>query len=88
MRPMLTCREVEDFILSYLEGTLPMGRLVLFRLHLMMCKECRAYIRSYQIANQAAVQTFTDPDGDADAAEVPPRLIAAILAARGREPES
>ena len=82
MKPMLTCREVESFIASYLDGTLPIGRSILFRLHLMMCKQCRAYIRSYKTARELVVRTLAPPEADASD-RVPAELIAAILAARG-----
>ena len=42
---MLSCREVSRHASSWLDGTLP-GRVRLqVRLHLMMCRLCREYVR-------------------------------------------
>ena len=38
---MLTCRQVEDFLLDYVEGTLPRGQRLIFDLHLALCREGR-----------------------------------------------
>ena len=46
---MLTCRDViEDFLADYVDGTLSLGVRVQVKLHLLLCKECMAYLRTYK----------------------------------------
>jgi hypothetical protein len=42
---MLRCRDVVRFGDHYLSGDLRGWRRLLFRLHLMLCRDCRRYIR-------------------------------------------
>lgn len=80
---MLTCRQVEDFLLDYVEGTLPRGQRLIFDLHLALCRECRDYLAAYRKAIELGKAAF--PHGDAPVPEeVPEDLVQAILAARGR----
>ena len=41
---MLTCRELTELVTDYLEGRLPFMDRLRFRLHLGMCRHCRAYL--------------------------------------------
>jgi predicted anti-sigma-YlaC factor YlaD len=41
---MLTCREVSLSASDYLERNMPLRRRVSVRLHLVMCKHCRALV--------------------------------------------
>lgn len=75
---MLTCREVTERASEYLDGDLPFGRRLAFRLHLMMCRHCRRYVD--QLARtialvRAARREATDP-GTAD------RIMAALERSR------
>ncbi len=46
---MLTCRDViEDFLADYVDGTLSLGVRMKVRLHLLLCKECMAYLQTYK----------------------------------------
>jgi anti-sigma factor RsiW len=46
---MLTCRDViEDFLADYVEGSLSFGARVKVKLHLLLCKECLAYLHTYK----------------------------------------
>jgi anti-sigma factor RsiW len=76
---MITCRELEEFIVDYLDGTLPWRQRLVFRIHLFFCRECRDYLASYThtIALGKAALRQTD-------APIPEELVRAILAARGR----
>ena len=84
MGPMLTCREVEHFMLDYLEGRLGLATRLLFRMHLLMCKECVAYIAKYEATIALGKAAFEEPDTPASD-EVPPDLIKAILAAKRQQ---
>ncbi len=46
---MLNCRELTELITDYLEGRLPLSRRLSFRLHVMMCRHCRAYLRQMRL---------------------------------------
>jgi anti-sigma factor RsiW len=75
---VLTCREVTERASEYLDGDLPFGRRLAFRLHLMMCRHCRRYVD--QLAGtialvRAAGRQATDP-GTAD------RIVTALERSR------
>jgi len=42
---MLTCREVTEASTAYREGALPWPRRLEMRLHLAICRGCRAHLR-------------------------------------------
>lgn len=42
---MLTCKEMTELCTDYLEGRLPFMQRLKFRMHIAMCKNCRAYLR-------------------------------------------
>lgn len=74
-----TCRDCIEFLIDYLEGTLPPAKRVEFELHLELCPPCHEYLRQYQATvrlGQAAMRE--------QAAKNPPpeALIRAILAAK------
>lgn len=45
---MRSCQQLEDFILDYLDGDLPPRQQIVFKLHLKLCRECRAYLAAYR----------------------------------------
>lgn len=78
MPGMLTCRQFEEFILGYLDGELSRKQVAMFEMHLLVCRECREYLASYQRTieiNKAVLGLPDDPVPD----DVPADLIAAIL---------
>ena len=77
----MTCREVADFLMTYLDGELPDRQRVAFEGHLSTCPECVAYLQSYRQAVQLGKGAFADPDAPAPT-EVPEELVQAILRAR------
>jgi predicted anti-sigma-YlaC factor YlaD len=42
---MLSCQQLTELVTDYLEGRMSLGKRLSFRLHLMMCSRCRAYLR-------------------------------------------
>lgn len=81
----MTCREVFDFLMDYDDGVLPTLVRLRFVVHLGLCAECRAYLKSYRItiaAARSAHGAMGDPVGNPPQPEVPPELIEAILKAR------
>ena len=81
MPGMLTCREFEDFILAYLDGELSGSQLSKFKMHLLVCKECRAYLASYERTVDISKAVLGEPE-DPVPREVPRELIEAILKAK------
>ncbi len=80
-RPYITCHELLDFLLLYLEDDLPEDRRSDFERHLSVCPPCRAYIRQYQDSIRLGKAAYADPDGPPPA-DAPEELIQAILKAR------
>lgn len=75
---MMTCREVLEFLMDYLEGSLSSAQRAIFEEHLATCTACVAYLHTYQRAVKLGKAIPVD-DGHA---EVPEDLVQAILAAR------
>jgi len=79
---MITCREIVEFLMDYLNGDLPRTQRATFKLHLLLCKPCRAYLRSYQDTVRLARDASTHLEDDPALQDVPEELVQAILAAR------
>jgi anti-sigma factor RsiW len=79
----LTCRQVADFLMAYLDHDLDADVRAAFDAHLYECDECVLYLRSYVDAVRLGRDAYRDPD--AAAVEVmPEKLVRAVLAARKR----
>ena len=77
----MTCQEVAEFLMDYLNGELAQKQRAVFEEHLGICPDCVAYLRSYELTiktTKSACAHAHDPDSN----EVPEDLIRAILAAR------
>ena len=72
----LTCQEVASFLADYLAGELDAEDRSQFEAHLNACPECTVYLRTYADAIRLAKDAYVPP------ANVPERLVQAILAAR------
>jgi len=83
MHGMITCREFEGFIASYLDDTLDDRRRRVFQWHLRICRECREYLAAYQRAMELGINVLESTD-DAIPDDVPEDLIKAILDAQRR----
>lgn len=64
---MGTHAEVREFLLHYLEHDLPLRKRLQFRLHLLMCRPCAAYLRQYRASVELAQAYLDDPP--------PPELV-------------
>jgi anti-sigma factor RsiW len=81
MSTPLTCRELIGFLDDYRDARLAAEQRERFDRHLERCSDCRAYLESYDRAVLLARAVMTRPeDGLGD--DVPPDLVAAILASR------
>ena len=73
----MTCKEIADFLMDYLNGELGEAKRIIFEEHLGDCADCVAYLQSYAMTVKLAhVERETKPN------EPPEDLIRAILAAR------
>ncbi len=76
---MLTCAEIIDFVMAYLDRELPDAQRTAFEQHLAVCPECVAFLKTYE----ATVRLESSVQGPPPV--LPPTLIAAILKARQAE---
>ncbi|HSL23867.1 MAG TPA: zf-HC2 domain-containing protein [Vicinamibacterales bacterium] len=79
----MKCREFTEFILEYLEGTLPDDARAAFERHLSRCDACRTYLSNYRATMAMERQAFEDQDAELPP-DVPEELIQAILNTRPR----
>jgi anti-sigma factor RsiW len=78
----LTCAEVAEFLMAYIDGELPADRRAEFDRHLRVCPSCVAYLKNYVTTTNLGRGAF-DRGAD-EPAPVPEALLRAILAARPR----
>ncbi len=83
MHGMITCHQFEEFVFSYLEGSLPARQCKVFELHLRVCRECREYLAAYQRTIELGQAMFS-ADDESLPEDVPEDLITAILDARNQ----
>lgn len=77
----MTCRQLADFIMDYLEGQLSAETRSAFEHHLTLCPNCANYIASYGTTVELARHSFKEADGERPF-EMPEELVRAILSAR------
>lgn len=77
-RPLITCRELIDFLADYLERSLTADQQMDFDRHLSRCASCRAYLESYRTTLRLVTSA------EETLGEAPEELIAAILEVRSR----
>lgn len=58
---MGTHTEVREFLASYLEGYLPLHKALQFRVHLLLCQDCQAYLARYNDSVSLARNYLDDP---------------------------
>jgi anti-sigma factor RsiW len=77
----MTCRTFIEFLMEFLEGTLPEAQRATFEEHLAECPWCTDYLKMYRDTLTLEKAAFTDPSA-APPADAPEELVRAILAAR------
>ena len=80
----MTCREVLDFVMAYLDGELTADVRSEFERHLTVCPQCVDYLNSYRATVEFEQQAFPPREGDAARHPIPDDLVKAILASRKR----
>ncbi|MGH7487346.1 MAG: anti-sigma factor family protein [bacterium] len=76
----MTCRQFEDFIVSYLDGSLDKDVSREFENHIDACKACRQYLAAYRETIVIGRRVYDDVDEIPDT--VPEDLVLAVLKAR------
>jgi anti-sigma factor RsiW len=77
----MTCQELIDFLMDYVDGSLPDEERQRFDDHLAICPDCVNYLVSYRTTMSLGRMAFADPNVPVPPA-VPTELVQAILAAR------
>lgn len=75
----LTCRQVIDLLMEYVDGRGDVAFRAAFEAHLAVCPSCVNYLRSYERTIELTREAFAD---GGEAAPMPPELVRAILAAQ------
>jgi len=86
MPGMITCREFEEFIIDYLEQSLPKEQVTLFERHLKLCRECRDYLAAYSTTRELSL-ILRDRSPDKMDMEIPADLITAVVDSIGAQKE-
>jgi anti-sigma factor RsiW len=79
----MTCRELADFIMDYLNGDLAPEVRSAFERHLTVCPNCVNYLATYRTTIDLSRRAFADDDDEA-AFQMPEELVRAILDSRKR----
>lgn len=74
----MTCKEIYDFLMNYIDGELPPAVLKEFERHLTLCPPCVCYLKSYQQAVRLGKLCAGKKDAPAEAC-APEELVQAIL---------
>lgn len=77
-RPYITCRELIDYIVDYVDGALDESAKLDFERHLEVCRSCRAYLETYRQTMSLTRIAVTDEPLE----DVPEELVQSILARR------
>ena len=73
----MTCRDVTEFLMDYLDNALTPDLRRSFDRHLAVCSNCRTYLRQYEATIRATQAAFAA--GEAPDTAFPEDLTAAIL---------
>ncbi len=77
----MTCKELIEFLMDYVDEELPAGEREHFEDHLGQCDECTTYLASYRETIRLG-KMICQPNRDELPSDVPDDLVQAILAAR------
>lgn len=77
----MTCRELVEFLMDYLDDALPADVRAQLEIHMSCCPNCVRYVETYRTTTTLTRIAFEVCDDD-PAADVPEELVQAILNAR------
>ena len=80
-RPYITCREVLEFVMSYLDGDLTVEQRHEFERHIGVCPSCVNYLDTYKTTIMLGKSAMCDADSSI-CGDIPDALIKAVRAAR------
>lgn len=78
-KPYITCRQLIDFIVDYIDGALDETSRHELERHLAVCPSCQAYLETYRETMTLTRIAITDEPLQ----DVPEELVKTILARRG-----
>lgn len=85
---MLTCKELTELLTEYLEGSMPLMQRLELRVHLMMCKNCRAYVRQAKMTIATLGKLPAEPLPDAVREQLLQHYRKSMGSARRKDGES
>lgn len=77
----ITCRELIEFLMDYLDGRVEPERARVFDAHMSVCRSCRNYLETYKRTVDMG-RVAVGVDEAVAPGSVPQGLVRAILAAR------
>jgi anti-sigma factor RsiW len=77
----MNCREFVEFLMDYLDDTLPGRQRAVLAEHMDECPDCAVYLETYRETVRLGRRICRDPEGPVPE-DVPEGLVEAILAAR------
>ena len=77
----MTCAELSEFLMAYLDGELSAPERACFEEHLSECPDCVAYLQTYRQAIQMGQDACAE---EALLPKAPEELVRAVLEARKR----
>jgi anti-sigma factor RsiW len=80
-KPYITCRELIEFLMEYLDGEMTPERRHEVDRHLAVCPSCVEYVKGYQEAVRLGKEVMRAEDGPCPV-DVPEGLVRAVMAAR------
>lgn len=80
----MTCREFVDFLMDYLDGSLPAPARQEFETHLNACPPCVSFLKTYEASIKLGKKACEHLDEPVPA-HVPEQLVRAIMAARAKQ---
>ncbi|MCP3960356.1 MAG: anti-sigma factor [bacterium] len=80
----MTCKELIDFLMDYLDGELPADEARQFDEHLEICPPCANYLASYRETVRLG-KMICQPEKSVLPTDIPEDLVQAILEARRAE---
>lgn len=75
---MMSCSEITEQVTAYLDRRMPLSQRMAFRMHIMMCRHCRRYLRQMRATVALTGKMPVEPVPD----EVRDDLVRALLAVR------
>jgi anti-sigma factor RsiW len=78
----VTCAEIIDFLMAYVDGDLPAEQQAIFAHHLEICPACQNYLDSYRQTLLLSKQACDEVALPQNCAPIPADLVKAIIAAR------